>query len=327
MPANAGSGVGATCSQNADDPARPDGVSVRRPDLVSGAQARSFNLFGPFAPETALHRAGALISVLSRKRRALRQSPEFRPRAAASPAAVGSTAAKGAMSEHHPEQGPPRPGSFLNGLLPEQRTALLQRGQHHRWRKGAVLCAQDEVSRWVALLTSGTVKASVHTREGTEILLGVQGPGALIGAPEAADGRPRTATVTALETAEAVVVPRASFLQFLRTHHQAVWLLVDSLCRQLRDADGARVSLVSTDIAGRLASLLADLAEHYGHREEGGLRISLPLTQHELASWIGASREAVSAALSSLRTRGWIETGRRTVVVRDLTALRDLACR
>jgi CRP-like cAMP-binding protein len=228
---------------------------------------------------------------------------------------------------HDDDVGMPEPESFLSGLRPDERGALIERGRAHRWRKGAVLCPQDELSRWVALLTDGVVKSSVHTRDGGEVLLGVHGPGALVGGTEAADGRPRTATIAALEPVEALVVPRPAFLDFLRTHDNALWFFVAHVCRELRDAERARVAFAAGDVAGRLVRLLVDLAERFGLADERGLRISLALTQHELAGWVGASREAVSAALATLRSRGWIETGRRTVVVRDLGALREMGQR
>ncbi len=49
----------------------------------------------------------------------------------------------------------------------------------------------------------------------------------------------------------------------------------------------------------------------------------LPLSQDELAGWTGASREAVSKALRSLRDRGLLETGRRRVIIYDLDGLRE----
>ncbi|GAA2421074.1 Crp/Fnr family transcriptional regulator [Actinomadura vinacea] len=52
------------------------------------------------------------------------------------------------------------------------------------------------------------------------------------------------------------------------------------------------------------------------------VQITLSLSQEELAGWVGASREAVSKALGTLRRHGWIETGRRRVIVHDLQALR-----
>src|SRR5204863_365140 len=45
----------------------------------------------------------------------------------------------------------------------------------------------------------------------------------------------------------------------------------------------------------------------------------------KLAGWVGASREAVTKSLAALRARGWIETSRRTVIIRDLPALRRRA--
>jgi CRP/FNR family transcriptional regulator, cyclic AMP receptor protein len=55
------------------------------------------------------------------------------------------------------------------------------------------------------------------------------------------------------------------------------------------------------------------------------LRITLPISQAELASWVGISRKAVSNTLQVLRRRGWIKTGRKTIIVKDLDALRARA--
>ncbi|GAA3308369.1 hypothetical protein GCM10020219_009520 [Nonomuraea dietziae] len=74
-----------------------------------------------------------------------------------------------------------------------------------------------------------------------------------------------------------------------------------------------------------MATRLVELAERYGEQTSTGLRVALPLSQDELAGWTGASREAVSKALRTLRDRGLIETGRRRVVVHDLDGLRRRA--
>ena len=62
-----------------------------------------------------------------------------------------------------------------------------------------------------------------------------------------------------------------------------------------------------------------------GARKDDGVTITLPLTQEELAGWTGASREAVAKSLQTLRDLGWIETGRRSISVRDSDALRRFA--
>ncbi len=214
------------------------------------------------------------------------------------------------------------PGSFLAKLKPEEEADLMRRGRRRRWRTGCVLVNQGESSRWVVLLLSGTVKVLSLTDEGDEVVFGVRGAGGLIGELEAADGKPRPATVVALEPVEALVISYQDFAAFFATHRGAVWLLVATLCERLRDAERKRLELGSYSITRRLSMQLVELAEQYGQPAQQGVRISLPLTQDDLASTIGASREAVSKALRSLRTRGWIATGRRSLLVLDLAALR-----
>ena len=50
--------------------------------------------------------------------------------------------------------------------------------------------------------------------------------------------------------------------------------------------------------------------------------IDLPITQEELASWVGSSREGVNKALHTLRGLRWVETERRAITVLDMDALR-----
>jgi CRP/FNR family transcriptional regulator, cyclic AMP receptor protein len=68
-----------------------------------------------------------------------------------------------------------------------------------------------------------------------------------------------------------------------------------------------------------------ELCERFGTPQERGIEIRLPLSQEELANWVGASREAVSKAFQLLRTLHIVETGRRRVTVLDLEALRHHA--
>jgi CRP-like cAMP-binding protein len=51
----------------------------------------------------------------------------------------------------------------------------------------------------------------------------------------------------------------------------------------------------------------------------------LRLSQEELASWVGATREATAKALAMLRSMGVINTARRRVEVLDAARLQALA--
>ncbi len=75
-------------------------------------------------------------------------------------------------------------------------------------------------------------------------------------------------------------------------------------------------------MTGRVARQLIALAEEHGVPAQDGIAIGLPITQEELASWTGASREAVAEALHALRELGWIRTDRKRITLLQVDALR-----
>ena len=97
------------------------------------------------------------------------------------------------------------------------------------------------------------------------------------------------------------------------------------LTGRLRDADRKRIEFGGRDTIGRVAARLVELADQYGAEGDGGVVIDLPFSQQELAGWIGSSRESVVKALTSMRARGWIETGRRSITGASMPALRARA--
>ena len=216
----------------------------------------------------------------------------------------------------------PEPGSFLAQLGPAERAELLNRGFERGWAAGATLFHEGDESTWVVVLLSGRVKSCSDGVNGGEVVLAIRGPGSLLGEVSAIDGQPRSATVRALEPVKALVLQADEFTAFLQEHPKVGLLLMRMICERLRDSDHKRIEFGMLDTTSRVAQRLVELADRYGEPERDSVRIDVSLTQEELAGWVGASREAVSKALRSLRSRGWIETGRRTVIVHDLAALR-----
>lgn len=214
-------------------------------------------------------------------------------------------------------------GEFVSMLTPDEVTALRKAGRPRRWDRGATIMTEGDTSDWVLVLTEGRVKVSSHTSSGNEVVLAIRGPGGLLGEMSSIDGSPRSATVTALEPIAGIVI--GDFAGFLRNHGSVAVLLMRMVTGRLRDADRKRIEYGAFDTTGRVATRLVELAERYGEPTNGGLRVALPLSQDELAGWTGASREAVSKALRTLRDRGLIETGRRRVVIHDLEGLKKRA--
>lgn len=214
---------------------------------------------------------------------------------------------------------------FLGALDPADVDALVAWGQTRRFGRGAMLFHEGETAEHVLIVRTGRVKVSSFTAEGKEVVLAVRGPGELLGELSAIDGEPRSATASALEPVEVLSVPAEDFRTFLGMRPRVALSMMQLLSRKLRDADRKRIEFGANDTVGRVCHRLVELAERFGERSGTALRITLPLSQQELAGWTGASREAVSKALQQLRERGHIETARRGITVLDIAALRRRA--
>jgi CRP-like cAMP-binding protein len=214
---------------------------------------------------------------------------------------------------------------FWEQLSAEEAEDLAKVGRRRDFRRSAVLFREAERSDSVMVLRTGRVKISVDTANGTEVVLAIRGPGALLGEFSAIDRQPRSATVTAIEAVSALALTLDEFEAYLRRHGRVAVLLMRTLVGKLRDADRKRIEFGAYDTTGRVAARLLEMAERFGQPTADGVKIALPFSQDELAGWIGSSREAVAKALGTLRTSGAIRTSRMSVVIRDFDVLRRRA--
>jgi len=202
---------------------------------------------------------------------------------------------------------------------------LTRHGHRRRVTSGTPLFLEGSRSDTVALVISGRIKVFSSAADGTEVVLAVRGPGALLGELAAIDEQPRSASVRSMEPVEVLSVGSREFVAFLHTHPRTMWLLLRILAGRLREAGRERAEFGVYDTQTRVARRLAELAERFGEPTEAGIRITLSFTQDELAGWVGASHEAVAQALRTLRARGYLQTQRRTVTVLDIEGLRRRA--
>lgn len=214
--------------------------------------------------------------------------------------------------------------TFDEQLTPEARAAMAAAGRPRRYRAGATILCEGDRSVEVMMLRRGRVKVVAAGAEGNETLLGLRGPGELVGEFTALVDGPRSATVVAIDDVEALVVPIARFRRFLADFPAAAAAVAGAVVGRLHEADRRRVTYQGSGTRSRLAALLVELADQYGVvRPEGNGRVvDLPLSQNDLAAAIGASRESVARAFAAFRGAGLVQTARRQITVLDPEALR-----
>src|SRR3954452_13064440 len=215
--------------------------------------------------------------------------------------------------------------AFLARLGPEEISALRLRAVPRRFERGATLMHQDEIPGRVLVIERGHAKVTLIAEDGKEVVLAFRGPGDLLGELSALGGEPRSATVRALEPLDALALAAADFDALLEQHPRIGLVVLRVVIAHLREADRQQFEFAAYQTLARIARRLLELTERFGEPCEAGMRISLRISQEELAGWAGASREATTKALHDLREMGLVETERRHLTVRSVEQLRRLA--
>ena len=181
---------------------------------------------------------------------------------------------------------------------------------------------EGEQSDFVVVVVEGRIKIVSSTVDGSEAVLGIRGPGSLVGELAAFDGGPRTASAIALDPLTVRVLTAAEFREFVASRPGAALELIRVLMGRLREGDRRRVEFGAYDATSRVARLLCDLANEAVVRD--GPAVHVQLAQHEIAGLVGASRASVARALASLRDLQIVTTGRGAITVVDVDALRRI---
>ena len=210
---------------------------------------------------------------------------------------------------------------FMSGLSDAERADFLAHGRQRRYPRNTRIFSEGDSSDFVVVVLEGRVKLVVTAEDGTESLLGVRGPGELIGDLAAFDSEPRLATAFTVDPVMVQVIAAEDFQSFVAQHAGAALGLMEMLIGRLREADRRRVEFGANDATSRVAHLLADLATEQA--PAGPDPAEVRLSQQEIGELVGASRESVARALGVLRDRRLVRTGRRSVALLDVGALRE----
>jgi len=223
-----------------------------------------------------------------------------------------------------------RAGIF-QGVAPDAVAALTEHLKPISFPVGHTVFREGDAGDVLYILTEGKVKIGRAGPYGKEGLIAILGPADMFGELALFDPGPRTSTVTTLTAAQALTMDRPALHFWISERPEIAEQLLRVLARRLRRTNNNLSDLIFTDVPGRVAKLLLDLASRFGEREAGdksagdksagALRINHELTQEEFAQLVGSTRESVNKALSNFASRGWIRQQGRTVFIYDPAAL------
>jgi CRP/FNR family transcriptional regulator, cyclic AMP receptor protein len=218
--------------------------------------------------------------------------------------------------------------TFFAGLDAAALERVASGTRTRRFRRGEIIFHAGDPGDALFLIVSGQVKISLPSETGDEAILATLRAGDAFGELALLDGAPRSATASALVVTEAVVLPRDRFRELIATEPAVRDALLASLAAELRRLTMHVEELHFLDITGRLAAQLVRLASEAGPPDaDGSIRLLSTLTQAELASMVGCTRQSVNKLLGQFVDDGLVRLDREGISIADLPRLQAAARR
>ena len=191
--------------------------------------------------------------------------------------------------------------------------------------RGASAFHEGDQGDQLYVIMSGKIKLGRTASDGRENLVAVLGPGEIFGEMALFDPSPRSTAATAVSETQLAGLNHENLMKVLERNPAVSQQLLQALARRLRRTNENLADLVFSDVPGRVAKALLDLADRFGSTTEDGVHVPHDLTQEELAQLVGASRETVNKSLAEFVSRGWIRLEGRAVTLLDIDRLRRRA--
>jgi CRP/FNR family cyclic AMP-dependent transcriptional regulator len=212
--------------------------------------------------------------------------------------------------------------SLFEGLADEEIRELMAVAKRRTFRSGEVIFHRDDPGLVLYVIKEGKVKISLFSPDGQEISLVVFGKGECFGEFAILDGLPRSADAIALEKVECYTLQRSDFQKTLIKNPKIAIHVLEVLSRRLRSTDQMIEDLIFLDVYGRVAKKLIELADSHGVQAADGIRIEVRLTQQELASMVGASRESVNKVMGYFTDKHFISTDKHRITLHRIAELK-----
>jgi CRP/FNR family cyclic AMP-dependent transcriptional regulator len=195
-------------------------------------------------------------------------------------------------------------------LSPEELEEVSRHAVPRSFKARTVLMSEGEMTDALYIIVEGKVRAFVSNAEGREVVLSTMGPGEYFG-ELAFDEGPRSASVITLEPCRLLVVAREDFVGFVKSSPAFATHFILRLIGRIRTLTNSVRSLALMDAYGRVARLLVESAV----TQDGVQMVPEKLTQTEIASRVGCSREMVSRIFKDLVQGGYVSVEPDRIVI------------
>lgn len=214
--------------------------------------------------------------------------------------------------------------TLFSGLSADERAEITGRAHIRSLAAGETVFATGAAGDQMMALLSGTIRISVSSVDGRELLLAIIQPGEVFGELTVLDGKERSADAIAEIPCTLAILHRHDVLSFFERNPSAWPKLVDVLCQRLRRTNVVFAEVALLQLPVRLAKAmlrLLDLQTGSAPAQPAMIRFS----QRELANMVGGTRESVNRCLRSWHRDGIVQMTEGSIIVVNRPALENMA--
>ncbi|MBO3734791.1 Crp/Fnr family transcriptional regulator [Glycomyces niveus] len=211
-----------------------------------------------------------------------------------------------------------------SGFLTQEEFDVLAPHCHRvTYPSGSEIVREGDRTDFILYLRSGHIKA---VSGDPKSIVYIYAPGKIVGELAPMTGLPRSADLVALHDVEADLVPGAVWLEFLLSHPRANLAMLRHLASRIVSKDQPRTASMTNSERKIAKGLMRLVDAGLGREVEAGLLIK-GVTQRDLGSLAGLSRESAAIVLGRWRDAGIVATGRGNLTILDLASVKRLADR
>lgn len=211
--------------------------------------------------------------------------------------------------------------ALLGGLRDEDLDRLVEYVRVAGYAADQEIFSHGDPGHSMMIVVSGKVKITSPSPSGSEVVLNVVDAGEVFGEIALLDGKPRSGDATAMVDSELLVLERREFIPFLEKYPRVSTALLAQLCERLRQTTEMVEDALFLDLPARLSKTLLNLARRFGQETDDGVRIGLKLSQQELGTFVGMTRESINKQLRAWSEQGLVQVDRGLITILDSEAL------
>lgn len=185
----------------------------------------------------------------------------------------------------------------------------------YEFQKGETIFRSHDPADKMFIVLEGQLKISKIMSDGKEQILYIYTEGDFVGGHNILSGDMYEYSAYALVKSAVLTISQEDVNNILKKNNQFLITILEQSYERIRKAETLidRLSIISTD--SKVAKLLKTLISLYGQKKDNGILLKYNITQEELGSLSGLSRETMSRKLNQFEEEGILKIVSRGKIV------------